>query len=114
MMHLNNEPEIKQGIQLAKYVVNHPFRFSNTRYEDEDGIERIKISSVLPPFFLGIMQASVGIIVEFITLTYLAGLTDLLKVIVQFVTFLCITKFDNMYSESILENKMLIAKDKKL
>ena len=48
------------------------------------------------------------------TLTYLAGLTDLLKVIVQFVTFLCITKFDNMYSESILENKMLIAKDKKL
>ena len=27
MMHLNVEPEIRAGLMLAKYVVNHPNRF---------------------------------------------------------------------------------------
>jgi hypothetical protein len=48
-----------------------------------------------------------AIYVEFIALVYLNGLTILLSIIVQFVTFLSITKFDNMYSEAILENKIL-------
>ncbi len=55
-----------------------------------------------------------AIYVEFIALVYLNGLTILLSIIVQFVTFLSITKFDNMYSEAILENKILQAKNKKV
>lgn len=42
-----------------------------------------------------------AITVELITLVYLTGLENLLSVVVQFVTFLSITKFDNMYSEAI-------------
>ena len=113
-MHLNNEIEIRQGIALAKYVVNHPFRFKNSRYIDKNGVERANICNILPPFFLGVSQALMGITVELITLIYLTGLTNLLSVVVQFVTFLSITKFDNMYSEAISENKVLLAKDKML
>jgi|APCry1669189534_1035231.scaffolds.fasta_scaffold200319_1 hypothetical protein len=82
MMHLNNEIEIRQGLTLAKYVVNHPFRFKNSRYIDKNGVERANISNIMPPFFLGICQALMGITVELITLIYLTGLTNLLSVVV--------------------------------
>ena len=37
MMHLNVEPEIRSGINLAKYLVNHPSRFKGATYVDSDG-----------------------------------------------------------------------------
>ena len=37
MMHLNVEPDIRQGIQLMKYALNHPQKFRPIRrgYENE-------------------------------------------------------------------------------
>lgn len=81
-MHLNNEIEIRQGLALAKYVVNHPFRFKNSRYIDKNGVEKANIWNILPPFFLAVSQALMGITVELITLIYLTGLTNLLSVVV--------------------------------
>ena len=43
MMHINIEPDIRQGLSLAKYCVNQPFRFKNFRYIDKKGEERIRI-----------------------------------------------------------------------
>ena len=38
MMHLNVEPDIRQGIQLMKYAVNHPWKFRAIKqdFEKED------------------------------------------------------------------------------
>ena len=49
MMHLNVEPDIRSGIQLMKYAVNHPqnFRYSQT----DDG--KLIPSAAAVPFFLG-------------------------------------------------------------
>lgn len=37
MMHLNVEPEIRAGLMLAKYVVNHPNRFKGTYVRNSKG-----------------------------------------------------------------------------
>ena len=54
MMHLNVEPEIRSGLMLAKYVVNHPNRFKNTYIKNPNGGYTIKYLNILPPFFIAI------------------------------------------------------------
>ena len=35
MMHLNVEPDIRNGLRLMKYAVNHPSNFKHFRTKDE-------------------------------------------------------------------------------
>jgi hypothetical protein len=114
MMHLNVEPEIRAGLKLAKYCVNHPSRFRGAVSVGEDGKEHINISAVFPPFFLAMSQAIVGLIVEFNVLVYLTSLKKLLEVIMKFVTLAAICKFDDMYASALQDNKMQAAGGKKL
>lgn len=102
MMHINIEPDIRQGLTLAKYCVNHPFRFKDSRYIDELGIERIRISKILPPFFIAISQILTSLVIEFISLLYLNSLDSLMSTVTQFIIFLGITKFDNMYADNLI------------
>lgn len=37
MMHLNLEPEIRNGLIILKHCVNHPEIFKNAVYSNEDG-----------------------------------------------------------------------------
>jgi hypothetical protein len=37
MMHLNVEPEIRSGLMLAKYCMNHPNRFKGAFKKNENG-----------------------------------------------------------------------------
>ena len=114
MMHLNVEPEIRSGLMLAKYVVNHPNRFKGAYVRKANGSYTINYSKILPPFCIALSQTIVGLIVEVNVLVYLTSLKSLLDVIMKFVTLASICKFDDMYAASLFENKMKAAAGKKL
>ena len=59
IMHLNLVPEIRQGLILAKYTVNHPWMFKDAFSEDG----KIKVINVIVPFSIGISQAFIGTLV---------------------------------------------------
>jgi len=42
MMHLNVEPDTRNGINLMKFVVNHPSKFRGYKTKDMGGNEVIK------------------------------------------------------------------------
>ena len=52
MMHLNVEQEVRAGLKLAKFCINHPSRFRGARQIGADGKEYISLAAVIPPFFL--------------------------------------------------------------
>ena len=114
MMHLNVEPEIRAGLMLAKYVVNHPNRFKGVYVKNSKGEYDIHNSRLIPPLFIALSQTFVGLVVEINVLIYLTSLKSLLDVIMKFVTLASICKFDDMYAASLIENKMKAAGGKKL
>jgi hypothetical protein len=107
MMHLNVEPEIRAGLILSKYCLNHPNRFKGAYEVGPNGEEIINYSRIFPPLFLALAQVIVGITVEINILVYLTSIKTLLGVIMQFVTLASICKFDDMYAANLFDNKML-------
>lgn len=106
MMHLNVEPDIRQGIQLMKYAINHPWKFRTIKqgHENED-INTVQYSGVkrrvFCAFLLGLSQATVGIVAEILVIVYLSSLSNLLKIIMKYVSLAAVVKFDNMYAATL-------------
>lgn len=128
MMHINVESDIRNGLNLMKYAVNHPKNFKLTSYEKEFNkmsmntgltyyMSKIKEYSklrVLFAFSIGLAQILIAIIMEFIVIIYLASLKDLMDIIRQFASASAIVRFDDMYAAAIFENKMNKVVGKKL
>lgn len=79
LMHLVVEPDIRNGISIMKYVVNHPGMIRNAK-----GDGGISASKVFPAFFLGLSQAVVGITIEYMVIIYLSSMTSLMDIIMKF------------------------------
>ena len=69
-MHIQVEPDIRSGIGLMKYVVNHPkkFRLPAKQGSDDDGYD---VGRIFGAFFLGFCQFSIGFIIEFLVIVFL-------------------------------------------
>ena len=102
MMHLNVEPDIRNGIKLMKYAVNNPQCFKGVQQQDGT----MKYRNVLAPFLLGFCQSTVSIVVEVMVIVYLASLNNLMDIIMKFVSMAAIVKFDDMYAASLFESKV--------
>lgn len=107
MMHLNVEPEIRNGLILGKYCVNHPGIFKNAYYADSNGKRKINLMAVLPPFSLALGQSLIALIVEINVLIFLTSMQSLLAVIMSFAALNAICKFDDMYAQALYETKMV-------
>lgn len=95
MMHINVESDIRNGINLMKYAVNHPQNFKFTSYEVEfnkmcmntglsywkNQVKEISHLRVLFAFSIGLAQTMIAITMEFIVIIYLASLKDLMDII---------------------------------
>jgi hypothetical protein len=128
MMHINVEADIRNGLNLMKYAINHPQNFKLTSYEIEwnkecmntgmteykNKIRKVSWLRVLFAFSIGLAQTMIAIIMEFIVIIYLASLKDLMDIIRQFASMSAIVRFDDMYAAAIFENKMLKVVGKKL
>ena len=56
----------------------------------------------------------IAIIVEFCVIIYLSSLTNLMDIIMKFVSMAAITRFDDMYAAALFENPMKKAAGQKL
>lgn len=106
MMHLNVEPDIRQGIELMKYAINHPqkFRTIKKNYEKETpetisylGVKRRAFCA----FLLGFNQATIAIVAEVLVIIFLNTLSSLLLIIMKYVSLAAVVKFDDMYAASL-------------
>ena len=109
MMHLNVEPDIRNGLLLMKYVVNHPTHIKYSMDADknmEREVGNIHTMNVFFAFFMGFAQTVIAVVVEIFVIIYLSSLTSIIDIIRKFVTLAVIVRFDNMYSAALFESKM--------
>ena len=100
MMHLQIEGATRSGLNIMKFVVNHPEKFKG--YITKDG----NPAKVLAPFMAGFSQALIGFTVEFAVLVQLSTLTNFLIIIIQFASMAAITTFDSRYAHAVFADKM--------
>lgn len=99
MMHFSVEPDIRNGIAIMKYTVNHPSKFKS-----KDG--STSYTRVFLAFFLGLCQASVAIVIELLAIRFLSCFLNLLNIITKFVSMTRIAMFDNFLSAALVEETM--------
>ena len=102
-MHLEVEPDLRNGVAIMKYVVNHPNMIRNAKREHSKEIDAWKIA---PAFLLGFAQAVVAIIVEYMVIFYISSFQSFMDIIVEFTSLSIIISFDDLYASSLVENKM--------
>ena len=85
LMHLQVEGDMRQGLQMMKYVTNHPNNFSNPFYA----------------FFVAFMQSMGGLAAEVFCIIFLCSLSDPINIIIRFVAFASIGKVDNFYAAAL-------------
>lgn len=99
MMHINVEKDVKMGITLMKYAVNHYKSFSNPYM----------------PFTVGILSTIISIIIEVNVMVILSGLPDVLGVVVRYVSLASIARIPGIYFTSLTDSSFVAkCKDKKL
>ena len=91
LMHLQVEEDMRQGLVMMKYAINHAKDFSNPFYA----------------FFVALMQCMGGMAAEICCIIFLCSLTNPIDIIIRFVAFASIGKVDNFYYAAIpADNKI--------
>jgi len=84
-MHINVEKDIKNGINLMKYTVNHSENFTNH----------------VPPFMFGLLNCVICIIVEVNVMLILTSMSDVVGVIMKYVSLAAIANIPRFYFASL-------------
>ena len=84
-MHLQVEGDMRQGLQMMKYVTNHEKDFSNPTYA----------------FGVALMQSLGGISSEIFCVIFLCSLNDPITILIRFIAFASIGKIDNFYAAAL-------------
>ena len=115
MMQINVETDIRAGINLMKFAVNHPTKFKPPRKTDAiEDPNSIHLQRVYLAFFLGFCQATIAMVVEILVIFYLASQVLLTDVIMKFVALAAIVRFDDMYAAGLYDEKIREAINKLL
>ena len=115
MMHINVETDIRAGINLMKFAVNHPAKFKTAKKVDyKDDPTSIQVQRVYLAFFLGFCQATIAMVVEILVILYLTSQALLTDVIMKFVALAAIVRFDDMYAVGLYDEKIKGAAGKRL
>jgi len=98
MMHLNVEKDLRNGISMMKYCVNHWQNFNNLG------------SAFCVSFLLTISS----ILIEFTVIEVLISLPNILEVIMKYVSLAAIANIPRFYFGSLVDHKLLKANGHKL
>ena len=97
-MHINVEKDVRAGILLMKYAVNHYENFTNP----------------YPPFFIGLFMTIISFIVEINVMIILSSMGDVLSVINKYVSLAAIVNIPRFYYGSLVEHKITACNQVKL
>jgi len=90
MMHINVEKDVRMGIQMMKYVVNHTENFNN----------------VVPAFMMGLNSTIISLIVEMNVMIILSSMPNILGVVMKYVSLAAIANIPRFYFNSLVEHRM--------
>ena len=98
LVHLALDKDLKQGLRLMKYALNHPWKF--TMWPDA--------------CFVGLFQLSLAVVVEIFSMLILLSAWSYLVAVKDFVAVIVINDFDNMIFDYFQDDNVskLIAKRK--
>ena len=91
MMHLNVEKDVRNGLSMMKYAVNHYKNFNN-------------IHSAFLVAFILTMQS---MLLEFTVVFVLVSLDNILEVIMKYVSLSAIANLPRFYYGSLVDHKLL-------
>lgn len=95
LMHLCVESDIRQGLRMMKYAVNHHESFDYPKCA----------------FFVGFMQYAGGLGAELCCMLFLAQLSDTITTIIRFIALGSIAKVDDFYAGAIPSDYILKQKN---
>lgn len=95
MMHINVEKDVRMGIQMMKYAVNHSENFNN----------------VVPAFIMGLNSTILSLIVEINVMIILSSLPNILGVVMKYVSLAAIANIPRFYYNSLVEHRMCSIKE---
>lgn len=98
MMHLNVEKDVRTGISMMKYAVNHPEKFRNVHVG----------------FFIGLLGTLAALSVEITVILVLVSLPNMLEVVMKYVSLAAIANIPRFYYGSLVEHKLLQCQGLKL
>ena len=93
MMHINCEKDVRNGINMMKYAVNHYKNFTNP----------------YAAFFIAFLATIIGFIVELNVMIILASMPNILGVVMKYVSLASIQRIPGFYYTSLIEHKLLKA-----
>jgi len=91
MMHLQVEKDIRSGLGMMKYAVNHHKRFTN----------------VYPAFLVAAIHTLASFLIEFSVVIVLISLQNVLAIIMKYVSLAAISNIPRFYYNSLYDNKLL-------
>ena len=91
MMHLNVEKDVRNGISMMKYAVNHYENFTNVH------------SAFLIAFLLTLQS----VLIEFTVVFVLVSIKGILEVIMKYVSLAAIANLPRFYFNSLVDHKLL-------
>ena len=93
MMHIQVGTDVRNGLSMMKYAVNHPENFRNVHVA----------------FFIAWLLTIVSLMVELSVILVLASLPNVLEVIMKYVSLCAIAAIPRFYYNSLVEHKLLTA-----
>ena len=96
LMHLQVEADIRQGLKMMKYSINHSDDFSGP----------------WNAFFLGWLQMIGGLFAEIACIVYLCSIDTPMDVIIRFIALGSIAKVDDFYAAALPSDNRIKGKSK--
>jgi hypothetical protein len=90
-MHLNVEKDVRNGLSMMKYAVNHPNNFKNLH----------------AAFFIAFLLSTTSMLIEITVILVLVSLPNVLEVIMKYVSLCAIAHLPRFYYSSLVEHKLL-------
>lgn len=89
LMHINVEKDVKVGLNMMKYVLNHRENFTN----------------IYPAFCVGFLQFAISLTVEINVMLILTSMQEILGVIMKYVALSAIAHIPRFYYASLVNHK---------
>jgi hypothetical protein len=98
MMHINCEKDVRNGINMMKYCINHRANFTNP----------------YAAFLIAFASTVIGFITEVNVMIILSSMPNILGVVMKYVSLAAISKIPGFYYASLVEHKLLAAGAKEI
>lgn len=117
-MHHILAEEIKDGMKIMKYTINHPRYFERAALDLDtseitdrtDG----KYTRILYGFMIGLIQWGIAVTLEIMSIIFLNSLDSYRLIIVCYASLTAIAHFDNMFASALDSHPIKAASNQKL